>query len=232
MHYAEFKMMHFYQDTFIIQTIYNILQKCEQWERQPISLNTSSWLTNVQRLATAVRVMAGFSDYSFKIFTLRPTPLMRMSRCVARRNCSGSRQQGPKSTLGSCRITDLACMHSSMCAKGPCSVNTGGCKGYTAATAKRLHLTKARLITKKWVWGSPASEINLSVFPFLMHLVTASNPLRTFLLRITRTWAGCTLFWTVYLSCHTFAVAYCMVTKARLVMYKGGLMQVLRARRL
>lgn len=96
----QFKMMHFYQDTLIIQTIYNILQKCEQWERQPISLNTSSWLTNVQGLATAVRVVAGFSDYTFKIFTLQPAPLMRMSRCVARRNSSGSRQQGPKSSHG------------------------------------------------------------------------------------------------------------------------------------
>lgn len=46
MHYAEFKMTHVYQDTLIIQTFYNILQQCEQWERQPISLNTSSGLTH------------------------------------------------------------------------------------------------------------------------------------------------------------------------------------------
>lgn len=169
-----------------------------------LSVHHLAWLTDVQRLATAVHVMAGFSDYTFEIFTMQPTALM--SRRVASRKSPGSRQQGHKSSHGT-HWEAAESLTWPVCT-APCVLkdhvqSTLEAAGLHCCNSKKISPHKRQTDYKEVSVRSPASKLNLSVFPFLMHLVMASNPLHTFLLRITGTWAGCTLFWTAYLICHT-----------------------------
>lgn len=100
----------------------------------------------VSRLATAVRVVAGFADIHTAAHTTNEQTCCKKKQLWVQ---TAGPQKQPWDTLGSCRITDSACVHSSLCAKRPLSVNTGGCKDHTAATAKKISPHKRQTDNKE-----------------------------------------------------------------------------------
>lgn len=127
MHYAEFIMTHFHQDTLIIQTIYNILQQCEQWKRQPIPLNPSSETAHF-------RACCGWF-LGLHISNIHTAAHTTNEQTCCKENSSGSRQFGHKSSHWEEWPTWPVC---SMHTEGPSSVNNGACNDYPAATVNRL----------------------------------------------------------------------------------------------
>lgn len=166
MRYAEFKM------TLIIQTIYNILQQCEQWEQQPISLNTSSGLTH-----ECAKTGHCFACHGW-FFWLHFSNIHTAAHTTNGQTCCKKKQlwdqtagpsKQPWDTLGSCRITDLACVHSSMRAKGPFLVNTGGCR-----TGQDLHCCISKKISAH---KRQTDNKEVSVWKFSIKVKPVYNPL-------------------------------------------------------